>query len=128
MRVLLPVLSPEDANGPLIEQTLQDASVVYVLLVLDRFSPSSKFGFKASDIMLGRETVEKVKDEIKKRKRLCNDIMEWGHTLEKIAQIAEMKQVEKIVLFNSQNSEHFVHTVNDLQKLTKIPVHVIPKG
>ncbi len=125
-RVLIPILSPRDANPMFVERAIADASVIYVLLVLDAKSISSQFGFKTTEIMKGRDVVEKVKEEVRRQKRLCNDILEWGPQIEKIAQIAEMKQVDKIVLHNGDGNPYFENTAEDIRKLTKIPVEVIP--
>jgi hypothetical protein len=127
MRVLIPILSPHDANDMFIQHISDNASVVYLLLVLDPKSASASFGFKTSEIMAGRETMDRVKSKIKENKRLCTDILEWGNTLEKIAQIAEMKQVDKILLFNGKNNEYFQHTANEIQKQTKIVVEIVEK-
>lgn len=125
MRVLVPILSPLDANDAFIQHISENASVVYLLLVLDPKSASASFGFKTSEILQGRETMDKVKSKIKESKRLCTDILEWGNTLEKIAQVAEMKQVDKIFLFNGKKSEYFQHTANEIQKQTTIGVETV---
>lgn len=124
MRVLVPVLSPSDADDVFIQHIADSSSVVYLLLVLDPKSASASFGFKTSEILVGRETMDKMKEHIKENKRLCTDILEWGNTLEKIAQIAEMKQVEKILIFNPGKNEYFQHMVDDIQKNTPIPIEV----
>ena len=126
-RVLIPVLSAHDAQPDFVSKAVADASVVYVLLVLDSKSIHSNFGFKTTEIMKGRDVVEKLKEEIKKNRRLCNDILEWGPAIEKIAQIAEMKQVDRIVLFNGEKNAYFQTTVDDIQKLTTIPVEVVER-
>lgn len=127
MRVLIPILSPQCADPAFVEAAIEGASVVYVLLVLDKDSPSSAFGFKASEIMQGRDAVERVKEKVKEHKHLCTDILEWGHVLEKTAQIAEMKQVDKIVLYDSNQNKYFEHTVKDLQNRTPVRVDVVRK-
>ncbi|MBM3282126.1 MAG: hypothetical protein FJY86_02175 [Candidatus Diapherotrites archaeon] len=127
MRVLVPILSPADANDVFVQHISENASVVYLLLVLDPKSASASFGFKTSEIMAGRETIDKMKLKIKENKRLCTDILEWGNTLEKIVQIAEMKQVEKILLHNGKSNAYFQHVVADIQKQTSIPVEAITK-
>jgi hypothetical protein len=124
VRILVPVLSDKTVDQTFVSKVSQDASVAYLLLVLDAKSVHA-MGFKASDIMSGREIVESLKEEIKKNKRLCSDIMEWGNTAEKIAQIAEMKQVHKIMLFNPRDNILFNTLVEDIQKMTRIPVEVI---
>lgn len=125
MRVLVPVLSPADADDVFIQHIADNSSVVYLLLVLDPKSASASFGFKTSEIMAGRETMDKMKAKIKENKRLCTDILEWGNTLEKIAQIADMKQVEKILLYNGKKNAYFEHIVNDIQKQTPIPIEAV---
>lgn len=128
MRVLVPILSPADSNDAFIQHISENSSVVYLLLVLDPKSASASFGFKTSEIMSGRETMDTMKTKIKENKRLCTDILEWGNTLEKIAQIAEMKQVDKILLFNPGKNEYFQHLVNEMQKQTAIEIQVILKA
>ncbi len=125
MRVLVPILNPSYSQEHFIQRIVRDASVVYLLLVLDPKSAHNPFGFKTSEIMLGRETVDLVKNKIKENKRLCTDMLEWGDTLEKIVQIAEMKNVDKIMLYNAENNPHFVHTINDVQSRTKIVVECV---
>lgn len=126
MRVLVPILSHSDVDDVFVQHISEQASVVYLLLVLDPKSASASFGFKTSEIMSGRETMDKMKLKIKENKRLCTDILEWGNTLEKIAQIAEMKQVEKILVYNGKKNPYFQHVVNDIQKLTSIPIVAFP--
>lgn len=128
MRVLVPILSPSDADDVFISHIAENASVVYLLLVLDPKSASASFGFKTSEIMSGRDTMDKIKSKIKESKRLCTDILEWGNTLEKIAQVAEMKQVDKILLYNGKKNEYFQHTANEIQKQTTIGVEVLEKS
>lgn len=125
MRVLVPILSSQDADDAFVQHISDSASVVYLLLVLDPKSASASFGFKTSEIMSGRETMDKIKFKIKEKKRLCTDILEWGNTLEKIAQVAEMKQVDKILLYNGKKNEYFQHTANEIQKQTPILIEVV---
>ncbi len=125
MRILIPVLSPKDCIDAFVERAVQGASVVHVLLVLDSNSLHADFGFKASEILNGRKTTDTLKRSIRAHKKLCNDIIEWGSTIEKIAQIAEMKQVEKIVLHNAEKNPHFDHMQLELQHHTQIPIEII---
>mgnify|MGYP001609423186 CR=1 FL=1 len=125
MKVLIPILSPKDHSPAFVERAVDGKSVVYLLLILDPKSIGSHFGFKASDIMKGRKVMDAMKDHVKGQRKLCHDIMEWGPTLEKIAQIAEMKQVGEIVLLNSENNPHFDHFVKAISQSTLIPVRVV---
>ena len=125
MRVLVPVLSQKDNSDSFVRAAVKGASVVHLLLVLDSNSMHANFGFKASEIMNGRQTVESIKKGIKANKKLCNDIIEWGNTIEKIAQIAEMKQVGKIVVHNAEKNPHFNQVQMAIQQHTQIPVEVI---
>ncbi|MEK6821498.1 MAG: hypothetical protein AABY11_03825, partial [archaeon] len=93
--------------------------------VLDSKSMHASFGFKTSEIMRGRDAVEKVKEEVRKHKRLCTDILEWGDTVEKIAQVAEMKQVEKICLHVPKGDAFFANTVEEIRQRTSIPIELI---
>lgn len=124
MRILIPVLSPKDCADAFVSQAVKGASVVHVLLVLDSNSLAD-MGFKASEILNGRKTTDALKQSIRAHKKLCNDIIEWGNTIEKIAQIAEMKQVKKIVLHNAEKNPHFDQMQLQLQHHTQIPVEII---
>lgn len=124
MRILIPILSHKDCVDTFVAQAVKGASVVHVLLVLDSNSLHD-FGFKASEILNGRKTMDVLKKSICSHKKLCNDIVEWGNTIEKIAQIAEMKQVKKIVLHNAEKNPHFDQMQLQLQHHTQIPVEII---
>ncbi|MFH0970792.1 MAG: hypothetical protein V1776_05025 [Candidatus Diapherotrites archaeon] len=126
-RVLIPVLHPDDCSDFFLYHSTEDASVVYLLLVLDAHSLSS-FGFKTSEIMRGRELVERMKEKIKGNKRLCTDILEWGETIEKLVQIAEMKKVDKICLRQPDNQSYFQQWVDSIKEKTSIPVEIITKA
>jgi hypothetical protein len=119
------VLSPKDANVEFVQRAVQGVSLAHVLLVLDSKSLGSEFGFNASEIMSGRQAVEQLRKEIRARKKLCNELVEWGQTVEKIAQIAEMRRVDKIVLNNAENKPHFDVLRGEIQKHTQIPVEVV---
>ena len=125
MRILVPVLSQKDASDAFVSEAVKGVSVVHLLLVLDSNSLHADFGFKANEILNARKTVEALKKEVKARRKLCNDIIEWGNTIEKIAQIAEMKQVKKIVLHNAEKNPHFDQMQIALQRHTQIPVEII---
>ncbi|MDP2666165.1 MAG: hypothetical protein Q8P05_01530 [Candidatus Diapherotrites archaeon] len=125
MKILMPVLSVKDHSPHFVDKAVAKGSVVYVLLVLDSSSSRGGFGFKTSDIMKGRVVVDSIKEQVKGKKKLCHDILEWGPTIEKIAQIAEMKQVGEIVVHNPEGELSIHQLVKDMSQSTRIPIRIV---
>ncbi len=101
--VLIPLLSKQENNPEFLEKALENAFEANVLLVIDKDAMVGQFGFAASEIMQGNLLLEELKQKILEKKILCNDIMEWGNTEQKILQLALLKKSDKIAMVEQEN-------------------------
>jgi len=101
--ILIPLLSKQENNPEFLEKALENAYEANILLVIDKEAMVGQFGFAATEIMQGNLLLEELKRKISEKKILCNDIMEWGNTEQKILQLAQLKKVDKIAMVEQEN-------------------------
>jgi len=120
--ILLPILSEKENNEEFLEKALKGTREVILLIVVDTESKED-FGFTTSHIHSARTTLEEIKITIGKKRKKCEDILEWGNTFNKIMNIALIKKVDKVIL-KKQENQLFEELVKKLKK-EKIDVEVI---
>ncbi len=124
-KVLVPVLSKKEASPEFVEKIAAKAKEIILLLVIDTASMSGQFGFAAGEIAHANALMQKIKDALGKKKKTCDDILEWGDTLTKIENIAMLRQVDKIYLVK-QDNQFSKKLLKDLkEKLPKIDIEVV---
>ncbi len=101
--ILIPLLSKQENNPEFLEKALENAYEANILLVIDKEAMVGQFGFAATEIMQGNLLLEELKQKISGKKILCQDIMEWGNTEQKILQLAQLKKADKIVMVEQEN-------------------------
>ena len=124
MDVLIPILTKKEADAAFLDAAVKGAQRAIILLVVDTGALPLGFGVAADEIMLGRQTMDAVRENIGKKRKPCEDILEWGSTIQKINQIAQLKKVEKIVL-KSEPGAPFNSFVNELRRGTPVTVEVL---
>ncbi|MBI4209912.1 MAG: hypothetical protein HY544_00170 [Candidatus Diapherotrites archaeon] len=122
MKVLIPVLSETENDDAFIDTAVKGASEVLVLVVVDA-SPKEKFGFTTAFISKARSVMEEVKKTVGKKKKTCEDILEWGDTQSKIVNIAMLRKVGRVYL-KKQDNQYFRKLVKGLKE-EKIDVEVV---
>jgi len=120
--ILLPILSEKENNEEFLEKALKGTREVILLIVVDTESKED-FGFTTAHIHSARTTLEEIKITIGKKRKKCEDILEWGNTFNKIMNIALIKKVDKVIL-KKQENQLFEELVKNLKK-EKIDVEVI---
>ncbi|MBN2067743.1 MAG: universal stress protein [Candidatus Diapherotrites archaeon] len=125
MKVLVPVLSQKEASPEFIERLSSKAKEIIVLLVIDTKAMSGQFGFAAGEIAHANALMQQLKEAIGKKKKTCEDLMEWGDTFTKIEHTAMLKQADKIILV-WQDNQFFKKLLKDLkEKLPKIEIETV---
>ena len=120
--ILLPILSENENNNEFLEKALKGTGEIILLIVVDTESKED-FGFTTSHIHSARAVLEQIKLTIGKKRKRCEDILEWGNTFNKIMNIALIKKVDKVIL-KKQENQLFDELVKKLKK-EKIEVEVI---
>ncbi len=108
-KLLVPLLSKKEANPLFIEKISSKAKEIVLLLVIDTKGMAGDFGFATSEIAVGNTLMQKMKLALGKRKKECNDVIEWGDTETKIEHLAQLHQVKEICLVKQEN--HFYETL-----------------
>ena len=124
-KILVPLLSKREGEEEFIEAVVPGAGEIILLLVIDTHAMAGGFGFATGEIALGNALMQKVKIAFGKKRKTCNDIIEWGDTANKIEHFAELKQIEKIFVIK-QNNDFFKKLLKDMkEKLPEIEIHEI---
>ncbi len=117
-KVLVPLLSKREAHPIFIEAIASKAGEVTLLLVIDTHAMSEQFGFATNEIAAGNHLMELVKEALGKKRKTCNDIIEWGDTATKIEHLAMLHSVDKIYLV-WQDNHFFKKLLQDMQETLK---------
>ncbi len=122
MKILIPLLSETENEAAFLEKATEGADNVILLVVVDA-SPKEKFGFTASFIQKARSVMEEVKETLAKKKKPCEDVMEWGDTQSKIVNLSRLKKADKVVL-KKQDNHYFRQLVKKLEE-EKIKTEIV---
>ncbi|HIH09538.1 MAG TPA: universal stress protein [Candidatus Diapherotrites archaeon] len=125
MKILIPILSETENDEAFIDKAVAGAKEVILLLIVDA-SPKEKFGFTTSFIQKARHIMEEVKKAVGKKRKPCEDILEWGDTMNKIVNIALLRKTDKVCL-KAQDNQYFKDLLKRL-KDEKIETEVIGSG
>ena len=103
VKVLIPLLSKEENKAEFLEKATAGVKQLTLLTVIDTNSGKEKFGFTASQIGHCSNLAEDMRNKLKDNISDIDYITEWGDTLTKIEQIAQLKKIDKIVMKKQQN-------------------------
>lgn len=118
VKVLVPLLSKREAHPIFIEAIASKAREVTILLVIDTHAMTGQFGFATNEIAAGNHLMELVKEAVGKKRKTCNDVIEWGDTATKIEHLAMLHSVDKIYLV-WQDNQFFKKLLQDMQETLK---------
>jgi len=112
------LLSKREAEPAFIEAIASKAHEIILLLVIDTNAMSGEFGFATNEIAVGNALMQKIKATIGKKRKTCNDIIEWGDTATKLEHMAQLHNVDRICLVKQEN--HFYKSlVKDMKEKLK---------
>jgi len=124
-KALVPLLSKREAEPGFVERVSGSAAEVILLLVIDTAAMAGQFGFAAGEIAQANALMQQVKIALAKKKKACDDVLEWGDTETKIEHFALLKDVKKIYLVE-QDNHFFKKLVAELkEKLPKIEIETV---
>ena len=125
MRVLVPLLSKKEDSEEFVERVTAKAKEIILLIVIDTAAMSGQFGFAAGEIAQANALMQKVKNAVGKKRKTCEDIIEWGDTATKIQHLAMLKEVDKIYLVR-QDNQLSKKLLRELQeKLPKLEIEAV---
>lgn len=121
---LIPLVSKKENNLDFITNVCAKADEIILLLIVDTAAMPGQFGFAASDISHGNQLMEEIKEIAKKKRTICNDLIEWGETIPKICNFAQLRKIKKIFLVKQQN-EFFKKLVKELKEKTDAEIEIV---
>lgn len=114
MHILAPLISGKENNELYVDAITKGVDKVTLLQIVDR-----DFMAKASTAMGEVMQFSKVMNELKKsiglKRKSCNEITEWGHTINKIVSISIIQKIDKVVLIE-QDNKFFEDILKELKK------------
>ena len=123
MKVMIPLLSKKENDLEFIEQALKGAKEVVLLVVVDNSIAESDFGFALKQMAQANALLAEVKGIVGAKRKKATDILEWGNTAGKIANISKLREIDKVVL-QMQKGKKFDELLAALKK-EKIKYEVI---
>jgi len=124
-KILVPLLSKRESEDEFVATVAHGAGEIILLLVIDTHAMAGGFGFATGEIAGGNVLMQKVKTAFGKKRKICNDIIEWGGTANKIEHLAELNQVAKIFVVK-QDNDFFKKLLKDMkEKLPEIEIQEI---
>jgi len=102
MIVLVPLLSGKESKPEFVNAVAAKADKVLLLQIVDR-----KFMNRTSaamgEVMQYSSVMRDMKKALGAKKKSCEEMTEWGTTVQKILSIALLQKVDKVVLVSQKN-------------------------
>jgi len=122
LKVLVPLLSKREAEPAFVEAIAGKGHEITLLLVIDTNAMAGRFGFATGEIGMGNTLMQRLRAELGKKRKACNDIMEWGDTASKIEHIAQLYGIGRIYVVK-QGNDYFRKLLADMkEKLAGIEI------
>ena len=118
VKILVPLLSKREAEPAFVEAIAGKGHEITLLLVIDTNAMAGRFGFATSEIGMGNALMQRLKAELGKKRKACNDVMEWGDTASKIEHIAQFYGIGRIYVVK-QGNDYFRKLLADMKEKLK---------
>lgn len=132
MTILVPLLSGKENNALFIETIAKKNDKTILLQIVDK-EFLAKTSAAMGEVMQFHTQLSEIKKALKSKKKDCEEITEWGHTIQKILSIAMLQKVETVLLVKQKN-QFFGEILKALEKekikyeLIEIPEEQKQKG
>ena len=114
MKILAPLLSGKESSPEYIDAITNKVDKIILLQIIDRdfMSETSK---AMGEVMQFSTMMEEMRKQIGQKRKTCEEITEWGHTIKKVLSIAIIQKVDKVILVN-QDNKFFKDMLGELKK------------
>jgi hypothetical protein len=114
MKVLVPLLTGNENLPEYIEVITSKVDNIILLQIIDK-EFMKKTSAAMSEVMHFHSLMDEMKKSIGAKRKSYSEITEWGKTTQKIASIAILQKVDKVV-FIEQKNKFFEEIINLLKK------------
>jgi len=122
MKVLIPLISGKEDNDEFIDTLCKGNEEIILLQIIDR-DFMKKTSAAMGEVMHFSSLMTSVRKKIGLKRKKCNEITEWGSTIQKILSIAFIQKVDKVI-FLEQKNKFFEDILIELKK-NKIKYEII---
>ena len=114
MKILAPLLSGKENSPEYIDAITSKVDNIILLQIIDQdfMRETSK---AMGEVMQFSNLMESMRKQIGLKRKKCEEITEWGHTVKKILSIAIIQQVDKVI-FVDQDNKFFKDVLVELKK------------
>ncbi|MEM0360022.1 MAG: hypothetical protein QXK06_01620 [Candidatus Diapherotrites archaeon] len=123
MKILIPLISKKENSQDFLEQALEKAREVILLLPVDTPANATS-GFTMAEVGQGENLMSEIQAFVGKKKKKCETVVQWGDTAKNIDHVARLKGVETIVLLK-QDNEFFKRLAGNLRKSKEYSLKII---
>ncbi len=114
MTILVPLLSGKENHALFVEAIAKKNDEVLLLQIIDK-DFLAKTSAAMGEVMQFHGLLNEMKKALKAKKRPCEEITEWGHTIQKIISIALLQKVKTVMLIKQKN-QFFNEIIKELEK------------
>jgi ABC-type uncharacterized transport system fused permease/ATPase subunit len=114
MKILAPLLTGKENSVEYVTAITTKVDNIILLQVIDRdfMDETSK---AMGEVMQFSSMMEDLRQQIGQKRKKCEEITEWGHTVKKVMGIALIQNVDKVVFVN-QDNKFFKDMLKELKK------------
>lgn len=124
VKILIPILSKKESNPFFVNEILAlKPKEIIILSVIDSNKEINAFGFASSEIALANSIMNELEKQLKENKKKVELILEWGETIQKTVNSAQLFKIKKVLLIKNDSLE----TKKLINELKKKKITVIQK-
>ena len=114
MKVLAPLISGRESSEAYVDAITNKVDKIILLQVVDR-DFMNQTSTAMGEVMQFSNMMETLRQKIGQKRKPCEEITEWGHTVKKIIALALIQEVDKVV-FVDQDNKFFKDMLKELKK------------
>ena len=122
MKVLAPLLTGKENSPEYIEAITSKVDSIIILQIIDK-EFMRKTSAAMSEVMHFHSLMDEMKKLIGAKRKTYEEITEWGKTTQKIASLALLQKVDKVVLVEQKNK--FFDEILEMLKKQKVKYELV---
>jgi len=114
MKILAPLISGKESSQEYVDAITNKVDKIVLLQIIDK-DFMTQTSTAMGEVMQSSTMMETLRQKIGQKRKPCDEITEWGHTVKKIISIALIQEVDKVI-FVDQDNKFFKDMLAELKK------------
>jgi len=114
MKILAPLISGKESSQEYVDAITNKVDKIVLLQIIDK-DFMTQTSTAMGEVMQSSTMMETLRQKIGQKRKPCDEITEWGHTVKKIMSIALIQKVDKVI-FVDQDNKFFKDMLVELKK------------